>query len=150
MVWFPLDFIDFETVFTVVPGTMFDFGDRGFRLMPIIPPRCHQEVTKCDKQLTPSEDMSLGWLGTMSPPTLWRISKSPTRISFGRHYKPIEMALKDKLHYLEVNKFKAYVITADAKRAFDMTRKTVPSDIPDEKIKTACHYICICIMDSFY
>ena len=55
--------------------------------------------------------------------------------------QPIEMALKDKLHYLEVNKFKAYVKTADAKRAFDMTRKTVPSEIPDEKIKTACHYI---------
>ena len=55
--------------------------------------------------------------------------------------QPIEMALKDKLHYIEVNKFKAYVKTADAKRAFDMTRKTVPSDIPDEKIKTACHYI---------
>ena len=66
--------------------------------------------------------------------------------------QPIEMALKDKLHYLEVNKFKAYVITAEAKRAFDMTRKTVPSDIPDEKIKNGyiCHYICICIMDSFY
>ena len=47
----------------------------------------------------------------------------------------IEMALKDKLHYLEVNKFKAYVKTTDAKRAFDMTRKTVPSDIPDEKLK---------------
>ena len=29
MVWFPLDFIDFETVFTVVPGTMFDFVDGG-------------------------------------------------------------------------------------------------------------------------
>ena len=86
MVWFLLDFIDFETVFTVIPGTMFDFGDGGFRLMPIIPPRCHQEVTKCDKQSTPSEDMSLEWLGTMSPPTLWRINKSPTRISFGRRY----------------------------------------------------------------
>ena len=49
--------------------------------------------------------------------------------------QPIEMALKDKLHYLEVNKFKAYVKTTDAKRAFDMTRKTVPSDIPDEKLK---------------
>ena len=47
----------------------------------------------------------------------------------------IEMALKDNLHYLEVNKFKAYVKTTDAKRAFDMTRKTVPSDIPDEKLK---------------
>ena len=49
--------------------------------------------------------------------------------------QPIEMVLKDKLHYLEVNKFKAYVKTTDAKRAFDMTRKTVPSDIPDEKLK---------------
>ena len=49
--------------------------------------------------------------------------------------QPIEMALKDKLHYLEVHKFKAYVKTTDAKRAFDMTRKTVPSDIPDEKLK---------------
>ena len=49
----------------------------------------------------------------------------------------IEMALKDKLHYLGVNKFKAYVKKkkTDAKRAFDMTRKTVPSDIPDEKLK---------------
>ena len=36
--------------------------------------------------------------------------------------QPIEMALKDKLHYLEVNKFKAYV-------------KTTTSDIPDEKLK---------------
>ena len=86
MVWFPLDFIDFETVFTVVPGNVFDFGDGGFRLMPIIPPRCHQEVTKCDKQSTPNEDMSLEWLGTISPPTLWRINKSPTRISSGRRY----------------------------------------------------------------
>ena len=42
---------------------------------------------------------------------------------------------QEKLHYLEVNKFKAYVKTTDAKRAFDMTRKTVPSDIPDEKLK---------------
>ena len=28
-VWFSLDFIDFETVFTVVPGAVLDFGDGG-------------------------------------------------------------------------------------------------------------------------
>ena len=65
--------------------------------------------------------------------------------------QPIKMALKDKLHYLEVNKFKAYVKTTDAKRAFDMTRKTTKWHTR-WKIETACHYICICIciMDRFY
>ena len=81
---FSLDFIDFETVLTAVPGAVLDFGDGGFRLMPIIPPHCHHEVTRCDKHLTPSEDMRLEWLGTTSPPTLWRIDQSLTRTSSGR------------------------------------------------------------------
>ena len=55
--------------------------------------------------------------------------------------QPIELDLKHKLNYLEVNELKAYVKTADTKRAFDMMQKTLSSDIPDEKIKTACHYI---------
>ena len=42
-VWFSLDFIDFETVFTVVPGPVLDFGDGGISANPSpLSPRGHK------------------------------------------------------------------------------------------------------------